>query len=82
MHALAKYLAGLNEGRSGAPKYKQTNKQTNKQKTTLLKKIKPKERKGMIVVQIYILAFPIDKKKERESFTRLILLSGMYRGFL
>ena len=35
----------------------------------------------MVVVEIYVLAFPIDKKK---SFTRLsvILLSGIYRGFL
>ena len=52
-----RYLAGLNEGRSGAAKYKK------KKKNLCLIKIKPKEMQGMVVVQIYILAFPIDKKK-------------------
>ena len=56
-----RYLAGLNEGRSGAAK--------KKKKNLCLIKIKPKEMQGMVVVQIYILAFPIDKKKK--SFTRL-----------
>ena len=36
---------------------------------------------GMVVVQIYILAFPIDKKKKKFHKT-VILLSGIYRGFL
>ena len=60
-----RYLAGLNEGRSGAAKYKKK----KKKKNLCLIKIKPKEMQGMVVVQIYILAFPIDKKKK--SFTRL-----------
>ena len=68
-----RYLAGLNEGRSGAAKYK-------KKKNLCLIKIKPKEMQGMVVVQIYILAFPIDKKKKFHK--TVILLSGIYRGFL
>ena len=36
--------------------------QPNK-KTDKYLKIKLKERKGMVVVQIYVLAFPIDKKR-------------------
>ena len=36
---------------------------------------------GMVVVQIYILAFPIDKKKKKFNKT-VIILSGIYRGFL
>ena len=55
-----RYLAGLNEGRSGAAKYKKKKKKEN----LCLIKIKPKEMQGMVVVQIYILAFPIDKKKK------------------
>ena len=35
---------------------------------------------GMVVVQIYILAFPIDKKKKFHK--TVILLSGIYQGFL
>ena len=69
-----RYLAGLNEGRSGAAKKK-------KKKNLCLIKIKPKEMQGMVVVQIYILAFPIDKKKKK-FHTTVILLSGIYRGFL
>ena len=48
-------------------------------KQIIIKKIKPKERKGMVVVQIYVLAFPIGKKKFHKT---VILLSGIYRGFL
>ena len=59
-----RYLAGLSEGRSGAAKYKK-----KKKKNLCLIKIKPKEMQGMVVVQIYILAFPIDKKKKK--FQRL-----------
>ena len=59
-----RYRAGLSEGRSGAAKYKK-----KKKKNLCLIKIKPKEMQGMVAVQIYILAFPIDKKKK--SFTRL-----------
>ena len=33
----------------------------------------------MVVVQIYVLAFPIGKKKFHKT---VILLSGIYRGFL
>ena len=73
-HALAKHLACLNEGRSGAAKYKK-----KKKKNLCLIKIKPKEMQGMVVVQIYILAFPIDKKKFHKT---VILLSGRYREFL
>ena len=35
----------------------------------------------MVVVQIYILAFPIEEKKKQFHKTA-ILLSGIYRGFL
>ena len=37
---------------------------------------------GMVVVQIYILGFPIDLKKKKEFHNTVILLSGIYRGFL
>ena len=40
-----------------------------KKKKSILIKIKPKERKDMVVLQIYILGFPIDLKKR--GFTRL-----------
>ena len=43
---------------------------TKKKKKSILIKIKPKERKDMVVLQIYILGFPIDLKKKK-SFTRL-----------
>ena len=44
---------------------------TKKKKKSILIKIKPKERKDMVVLQIYILGFPIDLKKKKKSFTRL-----------
>ena len=75
LHPLPKYLAGFNEGRSGAAKYK-------KKKKSILIKIKPKERKDMVVLQIYILGFPIDLKKKKEFHKTVILLSGICRGFL
>ena len=50
-----------------------------KKKKSILIKIKPKERKDMVVLQIYILGFPIDLKK-KEFHKTVILLSG--RGFL
>ena len=75
LHPLPKYLAGFNEGRSGAAKYK-------KKKESILIKIKPKERKDMVVLQIYILGFPIDLKKKKEFHKTVILLSGICRGFL
>ena len=34
----------------------------------------------MVVVEIYVLAFPIDKKKKFHK--TVILLTGIYRGFL
>ena len=40
---------------------------TKKKKKSILIKIKPKERKDMVVLQIYILGFPIDLKKKRVS---------------
>ena len=52
---------------------------TKKKKKSILIKIKPKERKDMVVLQIYILGFPIDLKK-KEFHKTVILLSG--RGFL
>ena len=52
---------------------------TKKKKESILIKIKPKERKDMVVLQIYILGFPIDLKK-KEFHKTVILLSG--RGFL
>ena len=67
-----RYLAGLKEGRSGAAKYKK-----KKKKNIFLIKIKPKEMQGMVAVQIYILSFPIDKKKKKFHKT-VILLSGIY----
>ena len=70
LHPLPKYLAGFNEGRSGAAKYKK------KKKKSILIKIKPKERKDMVVLQIYILGFPIDLKK-KEFHKTVILLSGI-----
>ena len=76
LHPLPKYLAGFNEGRSGAAKYKK------KKKKSILIKIKPKERKDMVVLQIYILGFPIDLKKKKEFHKTVILLSGICRGFL
>jgi len=36
-------------------------------KETNILQIQPKERKGMVVVQIYGLAFPIDRKEKRVS---------------
>ena len=52
-----------------------------KKKKSILIKIKPKERKDMVVLQIYILGFPIDLKK-KEFHKTVILLSGICRGFL
>ena len=54
---------------------------TKKKKKSILIKIKPKERKDMVVLQIYILGFPIDLKK-KEFHKTVILLSGRYREFL
>ena len=54
---------------------------TKKKKESILIKIKPKERKDMVVLQIYILGFPIDLKK-KEFHKTVILLSGICRGFL
>ena len=53
-----------------------------KKKKSILIKIKPKERKDMVVLQIYILGFPIDLKKKKEFHKTVILLSGICRGFL
>ena len=36
----------------------------------------------MVVLQIYILGFPIDLKKKKEFHKTVILLSGICRGFL
>ena len=54
---------------------------TKKKKKSILIKIKPKERKDMVVLQIYILGFPIDLKK-KEFHKTVILLSGICWGFL
>ena len=55
--------------------------QPNTKKKSILIKIKPKERTDMVVLQIYILGFPIDLKKKGFHKT-VILLSGIYQGFL